>query len=299
MEQQVATIGFFDGVHRGHRYLIEQVCRAARERGMKASVITFPIHPRKVMQPDFCPRLLTTCEEKSHLLLATGIDYCHLIPFNSGIAHLSACQFMELLKEKYNVQVLVIGHDHRFGHNRSEGFEDYVRYGEALGMEVLPAQAFYHDGRETVSSSLIRRLVTEGCMSQANELLGYEYFLEGTVVSGYQVGRRIGFPTANLRVKEPDKLIPADGVYAVRVALDGKQLNGMLSIGRRPTLENGTERSIETHIFDFDGDIYQAPMRITFVCRTRDELKFDSPEALRIRLQEDEKEIRKILQTTL
>lgn len=294
MEQQVATIGFFDGVHRGHRYLIEQVCRAARERGMKASVITFPMHPRQVMQPHFTPRLLTTCEEKHRLLLTTGIDYCHFIPFNSGIAHLSACRFMELLKEKYNVQALVIGHDHRFGHNRSEGFNDYVRYGKELGMEVLPADACY-DNKEAISSSLIRRLLTEGEAERASKLLGYDYFLEGTVVAGHQVGRRLNFPTANLKVEAPDKLIPADGVYAVRVQVDGEQRNGMLSIGRRPTLDNGTERSIEAHIFDFDGNIYQKKIRITFVCRTRDELKFDTLDALKTRLHQDEKEIRRKL----
>lgn len=296
----VATIGFFDGVHRGHRYLIEQVRAAAAGRGLASSVVTFPVHPRKVMQADYHPQLLTTCDEKVALLAATGVDHCMMLDFTPAVARLSAREFMTLLKERYRIEALVVGYDHRFGHNRREGFEEYVRYGRELGMEVLLAQAYQHrkegSGTEaTVSSSAIRRLLQEGDVAEAAEYLGYDFFLEGTVVGGHQVGRKIGFPTANLRSTDADKLVPCDGVYAVRVALEGKEYGGMLSIGRRPTLDNGPERSIEVHIFRFDADIYHRLMRVSFVRRTRPELKFDSLDALVAQLRRDEAEVKSIL----
>jgi riboflavin kinase/FMN adenylyltransferase len=296
----VATIGFFDGVHRGHRYLIEQVRAVAAGRGLASSVVTFSVHPRKVMQADYHPKLLTTCDEKVSLLAKTGVDYCMMLDFTPEIARLSAREFMFILKERYQIQALVVGYDHRFGHNRSEGFEDYVHYGRELGMEVLLARAYAYSKEAsvtevTVSSSAIRGLLQEGNVSEAAEYLGYDFFLDGTVVGGYQVGRKIGFPTANLRVSDSDKLIPCDGVYAVRVCVEGKEYGGMLSIGYRPTLENGPDRSIEVHIFRFDADIYQQPMRLSFVRRTRPELKFDSIEELIAQLHRDEVEIKSIL----
>lgn len=294
LQPSVATIGFFDGVHCGHRFLIEQVRVTAVSRGLASSVITFPVHPRKVMQSDFHPELLTTCEEKIRLLADTGIDYCVMLDFTPSLAQLSAQQFMAVLKEKYEIQVLVVGHDHRFGHNRTEGFNDYVRYGRELGMEVLLARA-YSDQDMTVSSSAIRRLLLEGNVSSAATCLGYHFFLDGTVVGGYHVGRRIGYPTANLKVSDLDKLIPADGVYAVYVSVGRQEYGGMLSIGYRPTLNNGTDRSIEVHIFHFNSDIYNQPMRISFVQRTRSELKFDTIEELIERLDKDAAEVTAIL----
>ncbi len=294
LQPSVATIGFFDGVHRGHRFLIEQVRAAVASRGLASSVITFPVHPRKVMQPDFHPELLTTCEEKVRLLADTGIDYCVMLDFTPDLAQLSAQQFMTVLKEKYRIQALVVGHDHRFGHNRAEGFDDYVRYGRELGMEVLLAYA-YSNKEVTVSSSVIRHLLLEGNVSEAADCLGYHYFLEGTVVGGYRVGRTIGYPTANLHVDNPDKLVPADGVYAVYVYVGGQKYMGMLSIGYRPTLNNGTDRSIEVNILQFNADIYNQPMRISFVRRTRPELKFDTIEELIAQLQKDEIEVTEIL----
>lgn len=294
LQPSVATIGFFDGVHRGHRFLIEQVHAIAAARGLVSSVITFPVHPRKVMQPDFHPVLLTTCEEKVALLAETGIDYCIMLDFTPDLARLSAKQFMAILKEKYRIQVLVVGYDHRFGHNRAEGFDDYVRFGHELGMEVLPAQA-YSNKEITVSSSVIRHLLSDGNASEAADCLGYHYFLNGTVVGGYRVGRTIGYPTANLHVDNPEKLVPADGVYAVYVFVGGQKYMGMLSIGYRPTINNGTDRSIEVNILHFNADIYNQPMRISFVRRTRSELKFDTIEELIGQLQKDEIEVTAIL----
>ena len=234
-EPCVATIGFFDGVHAGHRYLIQQVKEIAAAKGLRSALVTFPVHPRKVMNATYRPELLTTPKEKISLLADIGVDYCLMLDFTPDISQLTAREFMNrLLKERYQVKCLVIGYDHRFGHNRSEGFEDYVCYGKEIGIEVIRAQAYTSDieigttRNIPVSSSLIRKLLHEGEVEIAARCLKYEYFLDGTVVGGYQVGRKIGFPTANLSVDDPDKLIPADGVYAVWVTFDGKTYMGML-----------------------------------------------------------------------
>ena len=223
-EPCVATIGFFDGVHAGHRYLIQQVKEIAAAKGLRSALVTFPVHPRKVMNATYHPELLTTPEEKINLLAGTGVDYCLMLDFTPDISRLTAKEFMtQVLKERYQVRYLVIGYDHRFGHNRSEGFEDYVRYGQSIGIDVIRAQAYTNDIRRDasqsvpVSSSLIRKLLHQGDVDIAARCLGYEYFLDGTVVGGYQVGRKIGFPTANLSVDDPDKLIPADGVYFLKI----------------------------------------------------------------------------------
>ena len=298
----VATIGFFDGVHRGHRFLIEQVCKVAAERGLASLVITFPVHPRKVMNVDYRPELLTTPEEKISLLADIGVDYCLMLDFTPEISRLTARELMtQLLKERYQVKYLVIGYDHRFGHNRSEGFEDYVRYGKEIGIEVIRAKAYTSNieiGNEPnipVSSSLIRKLLHEGEVSLAAHCLKYEYFLDGIVVGGYQVGRKIGFPTANLRGDDPDKLIPADGVYAVWVTFDGKTYMGMLNIGVRPTIDNGPNRTIEVNILHFHSNIYDKFIRLTFVKRTRPELKFSSIDELIVQLHKDAEETEAIL----
>lgn len=301
-EPCVATIGFFDGVHSGHRYLIQQVKEIAAAKGLRSAIVTFPIHPRKVMAAEYRPELLTTPDEKIGLLSEVGIDYCLMLDFTPEISRLTAQEFMSrLLKERYQVRCLVIGYDHRFGHNRSEGFEDYVRYGKAIGIEVIQAHA-YSDNVQIekelsmpVSSSLIRKLLHEGEVDVAARCLGYEYFLDGTVVGGYQVGRKIGFPTANLSVDDPDKLVPADGVYAVWVTFDGKTYMGMLNIGVRPTIDNGPNRTIEVNILHFHSDIYDKFIRLTFVKRTRPELKYSNIDDLIAQLHKDAEETEAIL----
>ena len=295
-EPCVATIGFFDGVHAGHRYLIQQVKEIAAAKGLRSALVTFPVHPRKVMNVEYHPELLTTPEEKISLLADIGVDYCLMLDFTPEISRLTAREFMTQL-----LKYLVIGYDHRFGHNRSEGFEDYVRYGKEIGIEVIRAKAYTSNieiGNEPnipVSSSLIRKLLHEGEVSLAAHCLKYEYFLDGIVVGGYQVGRKIGFPTANLRVDDPDKLIPADGVYAVWVTFDGKTYMGMLNIGVRPTIDNGPNRTIEVNILHFHSDIYDKFIRLTFVKRTRPELKFSSIDELITQLHKDAEETETIL----
>lgn len=291
----VATIGFFDGVHRGHRFLIEQVKELAAGKNLASTLITFPIHPRKIMQADYQPKLLSTPEEKKELLLQTGVDRCVMLPFTPELSQLSAYEFMrDILQKQLNVRVLVIGYDHRFGRNRCEGFDDYCRFGEEIGMEVVKARACVLNGIN-ISSSVIRAFLSGGEIHLANKCLGYRYYLEGIIVDGYKIGRTLGFPTANLSVSNPDKLIPANGVYAVKVRLEGHEYKGMLNIGHRPTLDNGEQRSIEVHILHFSSDVYQKTMRIEFVERMRDEKKFRRVEELIAQLGRDAEEADRLL----
>lgn len=291
----VATIGFFDGVHRGHQFLIRKVKLLAAERGIQSVVITFPQHPREVMQPGYHVDLLSTPAEKRAMLRAQGVDHVVELPFTEELSQLSAKDFMvEVLQKRLHVEVLVIGYDHRFGHNRSEGFEDYQHYGQEIGMEVVHAEACVVDG-VTVSSSAIRGFLKGGEVTIAARCLGYRYYLQGTVVKGFQNGHKLGFPTANLKVDDPNKLVPADGVYAVWVQLGEQTYGGMLNIGFRPTLDNGKKRSIETYIMHFDQDIYGKPMQLTFVQRIRNEQKFQSLDELKRQLQHDATQVEHML----
>ena len=290
----VATIGFFDGVHLGHRFLIQQVKVAATQTGWQSSIITFPVHPRQVIQSEFQPQLLSSPEEKIELLASTGVDNCILLPFTRELSQLTAYEFMQLLYDKYKVRMLVIGYDHRFGHNRAETFEDYCRYGRELGIHIMQASAYTQE-QDKVSSSAIRRALQNGDIRTATKFLGYHYYLEGTVVDGYKVGRKIGFPTANLRVDFPNKLIPSIGVYAVYVYVNGEKHKGMLNIGYRPTINNGTDLSIEVHILDFQGDIYHQKMRIEFIDFLRPEEKFNSVDELILQMQKDKEATTRVL----
>ena len=285
----IATIGFFDGVHIGHCHLINMLKKVARERGVEACVITFDRHPRQVVQPEWCPEMLTTLEEKTQLLKATGIDRCEVLHFDREMANQSAHDFMlHTLKEKLGVSILVTGYDNRFGHNRSEGFEDYVRYGKEIGIEVIKGEELT-DGSNNVSSSSIRRMLKEGRIEDATRCLGREYQLTGTVVGGEHIGRTIGFPTANIRPDDSNKLIPANGVYAVDVWSQAGDINrerAMLNIGTRPTF-NGTATTIEVHIPHFAGNLYGSTLSIAFLRKIREERKFDSPEALVEQLNKD------------
>ena len=290
----VATIGFFDGVHRGHRFLINQVKEVADKDGLYSALVTFPMHPRQVIQTTYNPHLLSSPKEKLELLETTQVDYCLLLPFTQELSLLSAREFMQLLRNKFNIHTLVIGYDHRFGHNRSESFEDYCRYGEELNIYMVRARA-YTDGEDKISSSVIRQLLKEGKVSQAAQFLGYNYYLDGTVVDGYKVGRKIGFPTANLQVDCSDKLIPSEGVYAVYVYVEGKKWAGMLNIGHRPTINNGNNVSIEVNILNFSEDIYHKEMRIEFVKYLRPEEKYGTIDELIAQMHKDREKTAKIL----
>lgn len=289
----VATVGFFDGVHRGHQYLIQQVAEEARRRGLASLLVTFPQHPAQVLRPDAAKPLLTTADEKRERLAMSGADYVAMLPFTAELARLSAREFMaDVLLQQLHVQVLLVGYDHRFGRNRSEGFDDYVRIGRELGIEVKAADALLL-ASSAVSSSLVRSHLLAGDVEKANEWLGYDYFLDGHVVDGFHVGRTIGYPTANVQPDCAAKLVPHDGAYAVRVTLaDGSEVVGMLNIGCRPTLDNGTARSIEVHLLDFHADLYAQRIRVHFLRFLRPEQRFASVEALRQQLEADERAVR-------
>ena len=284
MSRRIATIGFFDGVHLGHRFLIGQVLDIAQKNGAESLIVTMYPHPRAIVQPGFQPQLLTTLDEKLNLLKKTGISKVEVLQFDKEMSRLSARDFMEqVLHEKLGIDCLVMGYDHRFGHGGGT-MEQYREWGKGLGIEVLQMEAF---SSEYVSSSAIRKLLLQGNVEKAAKLLGRPYELCGNVVDGYKVGRTIGFPTANL-CPEKGKLIPAPGVYAVWAILpDGRRFKGMLNIGNRPTLDNGDGISIEVHLLHFKGDLYNKPLRLLFGNRVRDEHCFGSLEELQLQLRQD------------
>ena len=284
----VATIGFFDGVHRGHCHLLSRVAEEARAVGMESMVVTFDRHPRQVLQPDWRPELLSTLDEKLRRLSETAVDVCVVLPFSKALSMLSAQQFMaDVLQNRLHVKRLVMGYDSRFGHNRAEGFADYVRYGQALGMAVEQAEALVVEG-QAVSSSRIRACLRAGDVSEAAQLLGRDYVLQGRVVNGFHEGHRLGFPTANLDAAQLEQLVPANGVYAVRASVgeNGPVMLGMTNIGTRPTF-HGQGVSVETHLFDFEKDIYGERLSIAFAQRIRSEQKFESEAALAEQLRKD------------
>lgn len=291
---KVATIGFFDGVHKGHQFLIHEVERIAAAKGYVSTLVTFANHPRQVLQKDFTPFLLSTQEEKLELLQKTRIDLCILFPFTVETAAMPAQTFMEeVLHKQLNVKMLIVGYDHHFGKKSNEEFDDYRRYGEALGMEVLQAPVCTVE-ESVVSSSAIRKLLLSGNIEQAEHLLGHPYSITGKVVEGEKIGRTIGFPTANIAC-EPTKLIPADGVYAVRVQIEDKCYKGMLNIGCRPTLKGiRAPRTIEVHLLHFNGDLYGKTLSLIFVKHIRKEQQFASLQELTLQLQQDADIIEKL-----
>ena len=291
MQPCVATIGSFDGVHLGHRFVIGQVVEQARRRGLEAVVVTFSNHPLQVLRRDFVPQMLSPGEEKTALLRQTGIDKVVELEFTEELSLMTAQDFMRsVLKEQVGAKMLLIGYDNRFGHD-GKLFADYVHYGNAMGIEVGDVEAFASaDGCGALSSTAIRNALLTGNVGEANALLGYPYFLQGSVVRGFQNGRRLGYPTANLQVN-PLKLIPENGVYLVRT----DKGFGMLNIGTRPTLHNGAERSIEVHLFDFHGDLYDMGMRIEILCHLRKEREFGSLEELKRQLADDEHRCRALM----
>lgn len=294
----VATIGVFDGVHKGHQHLIGMVAEQAKVSGLSSAVVTFDRSPRQVLDPTFRPQLLTTLEEKQTIIGQLGIDYLVVLPFTKELAALTAREFMQqILHGQLNADMLITGYDNRFGHNREEGFDDYVRYGQEMGMQVVRGDAeLMADGSRAVSSSVIRQLLLAGHVEQMPQCLTRLYQLSGKVMPGEHIGHQLGFPTANLELLCADKLIPAPGVYAVwtTTGKDQQKRAAMMNIGTRPTFE-GKGQTLEVNILDFDDDLYGQRVDIQFVQRLREERRFDSPEALVAQLQEDEKRVKDIL----
>jgi riboflavin kinase/FMN adenylyltransferase len=296
LDRCVATIGFFDGVHRGHRFLIDALKQEAQRRSRQSMVITFDRHPRQVLQPQWHPQLLTTLEEKTNLLKETGIDVLVILRFDAQMAQLSARDFMQqVLQERFGADVLLTGYDNRFGHNREEGFDDYVRFGKEIGMDVVCAKPLAEDG-QCFSSSLVRRMLTEGRVEETTRCLGRPYQLTGSVVHGERIGRTLGFPTANLQLHDDCRMVPANGVYAVQVSWEQNPIPrpGMMNIGTRPTFD-GHRQTLEVHLFDFSGNLYGHQLRIDFIAHLRQEQHFDSPEALTRQMEQDAQQARHIL----
>lgn len=300
----VATLGCFDGVHRGHQLLIGTMLRKAEEMGLPSVVVTFDRQPRELFDTGYRPQLLSTPEEKEQLIGALGVDHLVVLPFTRELACMTAQAFMQqVLSGQLAAQVLVTGYDNRFGRNRAEGFDDYVRYGKSLGMEVLRGdEATFLGTDEAVSSSAIRQLLSEGRVERMQESLTRPYSLTGRVVDGEHIGHEIGFPTANLAVDNPCKVIPASGVYAVWARLGSgianpseRRMPAMMNIGTRPTFD-GTKQTLEVHILDKVGDVYGQVLTVEFVSRLRSERRFDSPEALVEQLKADRAEATKALE---
>lgn len=293
----VATIGMFDGVHRGHRFVLKQVSDFAKAHGLASTVITFDRHPREIVLSNWHPMLLTTYEERIRLLEETGVDRCVILPFTKEMAALSSYDFMQLMADKLGVKVLMLGYDNRFGHDRESTFEDYVKHGKEVGMEVmsLTADPSPVERGETVSSSMIRRLLAKGDVAGAAEALSYCYRITGTVVKGEHVGTGLGFPTANLQPADAHKLIPAPGVYAVRCLMtDGGWKKGMMNIGTRPTFGKH-QQTLEVHVLDFEGDLYGQTITVEFIARIRNEQRFEHEEELIAQLKEDRKKIENLM----
>ena len=301
-----ATIGVFDGVHAGHRQVIKHLVSTARFPHLASMVITFDRQPRQLFDPEFRPQLLTTQEEKEREIERLGVDFLVVLPFTKEMASLSARDFMaQILKEKLNVKSLQIGYDNRFGRDRTEGFDDYRRYGQELGINVYQGiKLSFQDYDFAVCSSNIRSLLADdGDIETATVMLEHPYQLSGKVMPGEHIGHQLGFPTANLQPDDPFKLIPASGVYAVWAQVadqttpnpsysGGEALPAMMNIGTRPTFD-GRNRTLEVNIFDFDGDLYGQTVIITFVARLREERKFESPEALVAQLKIDRERVKR------
>lgn len=281
----IATIGFFDGVHKGHQFLFTHLQQEAKARGVQPLVVTFGTHPRAVLQADYIPQLLTSLDERKALLSTYGEVL--VLPF-ADICHLTAQEFMRLLHDQYQVTTLLMGYDHQFGSDRLRCHQDYCQIGEQVGIEVLSLGEFV-EGESHISSTEIRQALLCGNILVANDLLGRPYTLSGIVSHGNGIGRTIGFPTANIVPSDPHKIIPEAGVYAVKITNHSSPIihqKALCNIGTNPTIGNN-KTTIEVHIPHFNGDLYDQELSLEFVRRIREEHKFDSLDALRAQIQED------------
>ena len=291
----VITVGTFDGVHRGHMDVLTRLVRRAGRAGLPSLLVTFEPHPLEVLNPAAAPLLLTTRDEKLALLADTGLDYVAIVPFSRELAAQSAEEFVDrVLRERFRMAELLIGHDHGFGRGR-EGDVDTLRtLGAARGFAVEVVPPVETAAGEPVSSTRIRRALAAGDLHSAAASLGRDYAVSGRVVPGEARGRTLGFPTLNVLPESPRKLLPPDGVYAVDVATPRGRFGGMLNLGGRPTFGD-ERRTIEAHLFDATGDFYGDLVRVGFVRRLRDTMKFDGIDALRAQLAADERDARRAL----
>ena len=293
----VVATGFFDGVHVGHRHVIQQLVEAAAVRGDESMVVTFWPHPRNVLQKEARSlRLLTTLAQKREALMKLGVDRVEILQFTKDFSTLTMRDYLSLLIEKYGTRTILLGYDNRVGSDAA-GADEVAAVAEELGLEVLRAQMVPSEKGYAVSSTKIRARLEEGDVEGASAMLGYDYSLHGVVVAGNRLGRTIGFPTANMQLYEPLKLIPGNGVYFVKVHTLGKDYFGMCNIGCRPTVGTGNSRTIETHIFDFDEDKYGLDLEVTFISHIREEVRFGSLDELRVQLEKDRDACMKVVRS--
>ncbi|MDF2775088.1 MAG: riboflavin biosynthesis protein RibF [Geminicoccaceae bacterium] len=293
----VLTVGTFDGVHRGHRDVLDRLATRAAQLNLRSVLVTFEPHPLEVVNPAAAPLLLTVGEEKREVLAESGVDYLAVLPFTPVLARYGAEQFVtHVLRERFRMEYLLMGHDHGFGRNREGDVEVLQSLGARDGfeVEVVPPVSL-GDGRP-ISSTAIRRAIAGGDLERATYGLGRPYALGGRVVRGASRGKGLGFPTINVALPNPRKLLPPQGVYAVRVQTPGGAHGGMLNLGPRPTFGDSVI-GIEAHLFDASGDWYDAWVRVDFIARLRDTQKFESPEALVEQLHRDERAARHALET--
>ena len=294
-KKTIVTIGTFDGVHLGHAAILKKLTQNTQNETFESTVLTFFPHPRMVLQGKSDLKLLNTINEKIELLEKIGIDNLIIHPFDEKFAELNAEAFVStILVDHLRVQKIIIGYDHRFGKNRTANIDDLISFGAQYGFEVEQISAQEID-EISISSTKIRTALEEGDIQLANEYLGYSYFLSGTVVKGKQLGRTIGFPTANISLEEDYKLVPQNGVYVVQAEIDGNIIYGMMNIGFNPTVQ-GKQKTIEVHLFDFDTDIYNRKIQVGILQRIRSEKKFESIELLTKQLEEDRSFSRNYLQ---
>jgi riboflavin kinase / FMN adenylyltransferase len=298
IKNAIVTIGTFDGVHQGHRAILDRLKKLASECQGESVVITFHPHPRRILKNSEAPSMLTSLDERIERFQELGIDHLAIIPFDHEFANLSAEAYInEFLIKHFKPKGIVIGFDHRFGKGRGGDFKMLEEAGKKAGFLVyeIPEHVL---NQSKVSSTQIRHFLLEGNVKMAKELLAYPYQLRGTVIEGDKLGRTIGFPTANLAISDSDKLIPASGVYAVKVTLFRDQMQqhetGMMNIGYRPTV-NGKERRIEVHLFNFNEDIYHETLRVELIFHTRKEMKFDGIASLKRQLEMDKQMISELL----
>ena len=283
----VVATGFFDGVHVGHRLVIKQLVEAAAVRGDESMVITFWPHPRNVLQKEARTlRLLTTLQEKKEMLLGLGVDHVEVLPFTKDFSAMTTEEYLRMIMERYGVNTILLGYDNRMGSD-AKGTDQVADTAGLLSVEVIRADMVPSEKGYAVSSTKIRQRLEEGDVKGAESMLGYGYSLKGVVVAGNRIGRTIGFPTANMQLYEPLKLVPGNGVYFVKVNTVGREFYGMCNIGHKPTVSNGNARTIETNIFGFDEDIYGLDIEITFISKIREEVRFGSLEELRKQLEKD------------
>jgi len=294
-KKTIVTIGTFDGVHLGHAAILKKLTQNTQNETFESTVLTFFPHPRMVLQGKSDLKLLNTINEKIELLEKIGIDNLIIHPFDEKFAELNAEAFVStILVDHLHVQKIIIGYDHRFGKNRTANIDDLISFGAQFGFEVEQISAQEID-EISISSTKIRTALEEGDIQLANEYLGYSYFLSGTVVKGKQLGRTIGFPTANIALEEDYKLVPQNGVYVVQAEIDSKSIYGMMNIGFNPTVQ-GKQKTIEVHFFDFEADIYNRKIQVAILQRIRSEKKFESIELLTKQLDEDRSFSRNYLQ---